>query len=57
MFIAAQQQNTNEIPELLKWEVKLPPPSLMVPTIGVVKFATKASKVENLVSFTEKHPS
>ena len=57
MFIAAQQQNTNEVPELFKWEVALPPPSLTIPTTGAVKFATKASVVESLVSFTEKHPS
>ena len=57
MFIAAQQRNTNEVPELFKWEVALPPPSLTIPTTGAVKFATKASVVESLVSFTEKHPS
>ena len=57
MFIAAQQQNTNEVPELLKWEVALTPPSLTIPTSGAVKFATKASVFGNLVSFTEKHPS
>ena len=57
MFIAAQQQNTNEVPELFKWEVALPPPSLTKPTTGAVKFATKESVVESLVSFTEKHPS
>ena len=55
MFITAQQQNTNEVRELLKREVALPPPSLTIPTTGVVKFATKASVVESLVSFTEKH--
>ena len=57
MFIAAPQRNTNEVPELFKWEVALPPPSLTIPTTGAVKFATKASVVESLVSFTEKHPS
>ena len=57
IFIAPQQRNTNEVPELLKWEVALPPPSLTIPTSGAVKFATKASVVESLVSFTEKHPS
>ena len=57
MFITAQQRNTNEIPELLKWEVALAPPSLTIPTTGVVKSATKASVVESLVSFTEKHSS
>ena len=57
MFIAAQKRNTNEVPELLKWEVALPPPSLTIPTTGAVKFATKARVVESLVSFTEKHPS
>ena len=57
MLIAAQQQNTNEVPELLKWEVALPPPSLTIPTTGALKFATKASVVESLVTFTEKHPS
>ena len=56
MFIAAQQRNTNIVPELLKWEVALPPPWLTIPTTGAVKFATKASVVESLVSFTEKHP-
>ena len=39
MLIAAQQRNTNEVPELLKWEVALPPPSLTIPS--AVKFATK----------------
>ena len=57
MFIAAQQRNTNIVPELLKWEVALPPPSLTIPTTGAVKFAIKASVVQSLVSFTEKHPS
>ena len=57
MFIAAQQRNTNEVPEPLKWEVALPPPSLTIPTTSAVKFATKAGVVESLVSFTEKHPS
>ena len=38
-------------------EFALPPPSLTIPTTGAVKFATKASVVESLVSFTEKHPS
>ena len=57
MFIAAQQRNSNEVPELFKWEVALPPSSLTIPTTGAVKFATKASVVESLVSFTEKHPS
>ena len=57
MFIAAQQRNSNEVPELLKWEVALPPPTLTIPTTGAVKFATKASVVESLVSFTEKHSS
>ena len=56
MFIAAQQRNTNIVPELLQWEVALPPPSLTIPTTGAVKFATKASVVEGLVSFTEKRP-
>ena len=55
--IAAQKRNTNEVPELFKWEVALPPPSLTIPTTGAVKFATKASVLESLVSFTEKHPS
>ena len=57
MFIAAQQRTTNEVPELFKWEVALPPPSLTIPTTGAVKFATKASVVESLASFTKKHPS
>ena len=57
MFIAAQKRNTNEVPELLKWEVALATPSLTIPTTGAVKFATKARVVESLVSFTEKHPS
>ena len=46
MFIAAQQQNTNDVPE----EVKLP-------TTGAVKFATKSNVVGCLASFTEKHQS
>ena len=46
MFIAAQQQNTNDVPE----EVKLP-------TTGAVKFATKSSLVGCLASFTEKDQS
>ena len=37
MFIAAQQRNTNEVPELLIWEVALPAPSLTIPTTGAVK--------------------
>ena len=57
MVIAAQQRITNEVPELLKWEVALPQPLLTIPTTGAVKFATKASVVESLFSFTEKHPS
>ena len=57
MFIAAQQRNTNEVPELFKWEVALPPPSLTIPTTGAVNFATKASVVESLVSFTKKNLS
>ena len=57
MFIAAQQRNTNEVPELFKWEVALPPPSLTIPTTGALKFATKASVVESLVSFTKKNLS
>ena len=47
----------NEVPELLKREVALPPPSLTIPTTGAVKFATNASLVESLAYFTEKHPS
>ena len=40
-----------------KWEVALPEPSLTIPTTGAVKFVTKASVVEILVSFTENYPS
>ena len=57
MFIAAQQRITNEVPELFKWDVALPPPSLTIPTTGAVNFATKASVVESLVSFTKKNLS
>ena len=57
MFITAQQRNTNEVPKLFKWEVALPPPSLTIPTTGALKFATKASVVESLVSFTMKNLS
>ena len=39
MSIAAQQRNTNEVTELLKWVVALPTPSLTITTTGAVKFA------------------
>ena len=54
-IIAAQQRNTNEVSELLKWEVALPP--FTIPTTGAVKFASKASMVESLVSFKKTQPS
>ena len=46
MFFAAQQRNINEVKDLLKYEVALPPPSLTKPTTGKARFALKAKLVE-----------
>ena len=54
MFFAAQQRNINEVKDLLKYEVALPPPSLTKPTTGKARFAQKAKLVESLVTFMHK---
>ena len=56
MFFAAQQRNINEVKDLLKYEVALPPPSLTKPTTGKARFAQKAKLGESLVTFMHKNP-
>lgn len=49
MMVAAQQRNVNEVAELLKYEIDLPPPALVKPKTGDVHFADKSKLVAELV--------
>ncbi len=55
MFISTQQRNVNEVKELLMYEVELPPPALISPTTGAVRFAAKAQLVDGLVEVLDAH--
>ena len=49
MFIAAQQRDVNEVNGLLQYEIDIPPPVLIKPKTGGIKFAEKFKVVESIV--------
>ena len=54
LFITAQQRSINEVNELLKYEIDIPPPALIIAKTGDVKFSSKSKLTDSMIDVLQE---